>query len=212
MELTKLFEVQAGLKKHIGYKGKDKFPKMMLAMLVEFMECANDWRGFKYWSKNQVSNTSKEIECYSCDGKGVQLDYGAMSFWDCETCDGTGELQSDANPLLEEYVDGLHFVLETGLDLLETNHIITLPMYISAEDIPGYDMCKNPVKQYKELCRAVLLLEDVIDGTDYIDSVYISLFEDYLNLGKLLGFTPEQIRTAYMEKNAENHQRQDNGY
>lgn len=172
MELTKLFEVQAGLKKHIGYKGEDKFSKMMLAMLVEFMECANDWRGFKYWSeKPQPKDT-----------------------------------------LLEEYVDGLHFVLETGLDLLETNHIMMLPTYISAEDIPGYDMCKNPVKQYKELCRAVLLLEDVIDSTDYIDSVYISLFEDYLNLGKLLGFTPEQIRTAYMEKNAENHQRQDNGY
>ncbi len=83
MNLTNLFEVQEVLKQHIGYKGEDKFPKMMLAMLVEFMECANDWRGFKYWSKDQNKKPS----------------------------------------LLEETVDGLHFVLETGLDLLEQGKI-----------------------------------------------------------------------------------------
>ena len=31
--------------------------------------------------------------CWNCDGKGVGLDYGAMNFWNCETCKGTGELE-----------------------------------------------------------------------------------------------------------------------
>lgn len=173
MNLTKLFDVQAGLKKHIGYEGEDKFPKMMLAMLVEFMECANDWRGFKYWSENPEPKAT----------------------------------------LLEEYVDGFHFVLETGLDLLQNDQIMILPKEASAEYIPDLEQCKEPVKQLKELVRAVLLLEDLVEhGTDYLDSVYIALVEDYLNLGKLLGFTEDQIEQAYMEKNEVNHQRQDNGY
>lgn len=173
MELTKLFEVQAGLKKHIGYKGKDKFSKMMLAMLVEFMECANDWRGFKYWSeKPQPKDT-----------------------------------------LLEEYVDGFHFVLETGLDLLQDNKIMILPKEVTVKDIPYLDRCKEPIKQFKELIRGVLLLEELVEnGTEYLDIVYIALVEDYLNLGQLLGFTEEQIEQAYMEKNEVNHQRQNNGY
>jgi hypothetical protein len=32
-------------------------------------------------------------ECYNCDGKGVCLDWGAMKFWECEVCKGTGETE-----------------------------------------------------------------------------------------------------------------------
>lgn len=31
--------------------------------------------------------------CYQCDGKGVGLDWGAMTFWECDVCDGTGEIE-----------------------------------------------------------------------------------------------------------------------
>ncbi|MBO1583026.1 dUTP diphosphatase [Bacillus sp. XF8] len=173
MELTKLFEVQAGLKQHIGYKGKGKFPKMMLAMLVEFMECANDWRGFKYWSENP---NPKET-------------------------------------LLEEYVDGLHFVLETGLDLKERQEIMFLPkrMLVDYENIVVKD--KYIVMKYKKLVSVTLELEKIVqEGFDYVDYLYIELFENYLKLGYMLGFTEEQIEQAYMKKNEVNHQRQDNGY
>ncbi|ADH03285.1 gp139 [Bacillus phage W.Ph.] len=45
-------------------------------------------------------NVDKEVkfhtrECYSCRGKGVGLDWGAMNFWECDTCDGTGEIEID---------------------------------------------------------------------------------------------------------------------
>ncbi len=58
----------------------------MVAMWVEFMECANDWRGLIYWSEDAKL---KEI-------------------------------------LLEEYVDGLHFVWETGLVLKEHTVLMML--------------------------------------------------------------------------------------
>ncbi|MGH0944444.1 dUTP diphosphatase [Bacillus mycoides] len=208
MKLTKLFDVQAGLKKHIGYKGKDKFSKMMLAMLVEFMECANDWRVFKYWSKDPNPKTSKAVECYSCHGKGVQLDYGAMSFWDCETCDGTGELESDANPLLEEYVDGLHFVLETGLDLKEMGYIDMLPGLAQP-----YRRGATIDRQFQQIVFVTLNLQRYMKNDRHlVRRTYVDLFEDYLELGRLLGFTPDQIHAAYMDKNGVNHQRQENGY
>lgn len=173
MKLTKLFEVQAGLKKHIGYKGKDKFSKMMLAMLVEFMECANDWRGFKYWSENQQPKDT----------------------------------------LLEEYVDGLHFVLETGLDLKENGEIMELPKYASTDDLESKKQNADVVDQYKRLVYMVLSLEKEVEyGCDYLDLEYTEFIGQYLYLGELLGFTDEQIHAAYMKKNEVNHQRQENGY
>ncbi|MFH4151253.1 hypothetical protein WAI81_21640, partial [Acinetobacter baumannii] len=38
---------------------------------------------------------SVELEkCYRCYGKGVGLDWGAMIFWECDVCKGTGELEN----------------------------------------------------------------------------------------------------------------------
>lgn len=173
MELTKLFEVQAELKKHIGYKGNDKFSKMMLAMLVEFMECANDWRGFKYWSKNQNKKDS----------------------------------------LLEETVDGLHFVLETGLDLLEQGKIKSLPVYVNTSRTHHKAQQQDIVRQYKQLTYTVLYLDGEVErGAKYLDIEYYELLKQYMHLCFLLGFNEEQIHAAYMKKNEVNHQRQDNGY
>lgn len=169
MELTKLYEVQAGLKKHIGYKGEDKFQKMMLAMLVEFMECANDWRGFKYWSENQQPKDT----------------------------------------LLEEYVDGLHFVLETGLDLKEMGYIHELPKLVNP-----YRRGNTIERQFQQVLFGTLQIQRVMKGGMFSAVVkeYMNLFEDFLELGRLLGFEPDQIHAAYMKKNEVNHQRQENGY
>ncbi|MCU5376128.1 dUTP diphosphatase [Bacillus cereus] len=197
MKLTTLFGIQAGLKERIGYKEKDKFSNMMLAMLVEFMECANEWQGFKYWKKN---NAPKTVERIATDWD----DDGNATEWD---------VNPNKNPLLEEYVDGLHLVLETGLDLLEGDKIIFLPKELSPNDIPLYNLCETIPEQFKDIIRSVLDLENEMDeGCDYLDSEYEALFEGYLNLGQLLGFTEEQIETAYMEKNKVNHRRQDENY
>lgn len=173
MNLTNLFEVQEVLKQHIGYKGEEKFPKMMLAMLVEFMECANDWRGFKYWSKDQNKKPS----------------------------------------LLEETVDGLHFVLETGLDLLEQGKMKNLPVYVNTNPAHHKAQQQDIVRQYKQLIYTVLYLDgEVGRGAKYLDIEYYELLKQYMHLCFLLGFTEKQIHTAYMKKNEVNHQCQDNGY
>lgn len=175
MQLNKLYEIQAGLKAHIDYKGEDKFSRMMLAMIVEFGECANDWQQFKYWKKN---NEPKET-------------------------------------LLEEYVDGLHFVLEAGLDLVEMGLIDELPAtsywMIYPED-------RTITDQFKTVIISVLQLDNEAAmevGTahkDIVKMTYKRLLENFLTLGHMLGFTLEQIENAYLEKNAENHARQQRGY
>lgn len=167
--INELYAIQAGLKSRIGYQGKDKFEKMMLAMVIEFAEAANDWQGFKYWKKENKRKLS----------------------------------------LLEEYVDGFHFVLEAGLDLLEQDAIMMLPNSIVA----AKKREKTITRQFKKVIVAALFLElENEDGTNFLDLKYEDLFEDYLALGEMLGFTESEIAAEYLHKNAINHERQDNGY
>lgn len=169
MKLTKLYEIQGGLKAHIDYKEKDKFEKMMLALLVEVGEAVNDWRGFKYWSQNQESKPT----------------------------------------LLEEYVDGFHFVLEAGLDLLEVGLIKELP----EEEKTFVGDTLNITKKFKAVMRAALRVDaDYIDRHYLAKSNYTQLLRQYLGLGAMLGFSEEQIIAAYLDKNKVNHERQNNGY
>ncbi|MNM49642.1 dUTPase [compost metagenome] len=41
---------------------------------------------------------------------------------------------------------------------------------------------------------------------------YEQMFNSFVGLGKMLGFTWDQIELAYIEKNTENHNRQDREY
>jgi dimeric dUTPase (all-alpha-NTP-PPase superfamily) len=83
MNLEKLFQTQKVLRDRIGYNEPDRFNKLILALKVELGECANEWRGFKFWSVNQIPHTS-----------AVRVP--TMMEEDKEYY----------NPLLEEYVDG----------------------------------------------------------------------------------------------------------
>src|SRR5690625_5163995 len=98
MNLTKLFKTQAELDKKIveekGLQGQDLLDEKILALQVELGELANEWRGFKFWSEDQEPRT--------------------------EICYGPPEIPDVcvySNPLLEEYVDCLHFILSIGLGL-----------------------------------------------------------------------------------------------
>lgn len=188
MNITRLFEMQKVLRDRIGYKGEDRPEKLTLAFIVELGECANEWRGFKFWSVNQEPRT-------------IALRHPAMMEEDKEYY----------NPLLEEYVDGLHFVLEHGLDLLEKEAIMILPTEIEPAPIPYRS--KTIVKQFKYVLMIALSLDNEVENEiNLVDQLYSDLFEQYLTLGEMLGFTPEQIEQAYMDKNQINHERQANGY
>lgn len=101
------------------------------------------------------------------------------------------------NPLLEEYVDGLHFVLELGLE-----HEFD-PDGLAIEDI-NYS---TVTEQFTALMRTDWDVYEEGHGGYYHEGL-----ELFLGLGKMLGFTWEQIEQAYMEKNKINHQRQKTGY
>lgn len=130
MNLTKLFETQAKLDEHImqehpELRGQNNLDWKLLALQVELGECANEWRGFKKWSKDQKPRTKVERLCPLCDGTGDEnyenyvenLERGTThEYMKCEDCDGTGKI-GELNPLLEEYVDCLHFILSVGIDL-----------------------------------------------------------------------------------------------
>jgi dimeric dUTPase (all-alpha-NTP-PPase superfamily) len=106
---------------------------------------------------------------------------------------------SEKEVILEEYVDGLHFVLSIGLELDFTE--IELP---------------NEVKLTEKMDKIELnhlFLSLYQWGSKSLPKQEFYLFlNEFLGLGVKLGFSFQEIEAAYFEKNAVNHKRQDSGY
>lgn len=140
MNLAKLLETQKQLmerieENHQAQSGENRFYKRLLALLVEVGECANEWRGFKFWSNDQ---TPRNV-CTLCKNKEfVEMsDDFPVTCWEC---DGEGK-----NPLLEEYVDGFHFVLEI---------VIVLERKLNLNEIRAYksnSIEQQFIKLYREI-------------------------------------------------------------
>jgi dimeric dUTPase (all-alpha-NTP-PPase superfamily) len=175
MNLSKLFEMQKVLRDRINYNEPDRFNKLILALLVELGECANEWRGFKFWSVNQIPHKSA-------------IRIPAMMEEDKEYY----------NPLLEEYVDGLHFVLELGIEK-EFTHLTQINEEYS---------CPTVEEQFIAITSAVVRFK--LWGGNNED--YLTILGLFNGLAKMLGFTWEDIEQAYVSKNQVNHQRQEQGY
>lgn len=208
INLTPLFQMQKVLRDRIGYTKPDRLGNLVLAFLVEVGECANEWRGFKFWSKDQKPRTTK-ISVY-CSGKGEG--YFSGSRWTgskevCIYCSGCGENNTE-NPLLEEYVDGLHFVLELAIEMVELEALPNVPSLhrTSVKE-------KTILQQFKTVMRLATSLELAYTlERPLVEHTFKNLLDHYIGLGNMLGFTWEQIEQAYMDKNAVNHQRQEQGY
>jgi len=174
MNLTKLFDIQklldAAIIEKKGLEGRDTLPEKILALQVELGECANEWRGFKFWSNNQkpAIRVNNPIE--------------------------------HGNPLLEEYVDCLHFILSIGLERKETT--MTTPY-----DESWITKASNVTEQFSQL------FDEISNFSRYKTvSDYASVLDTFIGLGEMLGFTWEEIESAYLAKNEVNHSRQNNGY
>jgi dimeric dUTPase (all-alpha-NTP-PPase superfamily) len=225
MNLSKLFEMQRQLdlrieQQHPRQEGEDRLAKKILALQVELGELANCWRGFKYWSHDQEPRTT--AKCEMCDGLGNDIyftgsyDNGTLQECSepCEYCDGTGDDDSK-NPLLEEYVDCLHFLLSIGLE----DYIY----YDSKKPIVKWNLNTTSIKfpnittQFNKVFHEIALLEDSLTDQAFltvseVEDSYEFLFKLFLGLGEMLGFNWEQVEQAYIEKNKVNHERQDSGY
>lgn len=104
---------------------------------------------------------------------------------------------SEREVILEEYVDGIHFLLSLGLEC-------------GFEEIPPFpnEGTETPLQLQFLIVfkRASEFHENPSKET------YDHLFLEYLKLGEGIGFTEEEVKRAYYEKNEINHQRQTEGY
>jgi len=190
MNLGKLFETQAALDEHImqehpELRGQNNLDWKLLALQVELGECANEWRGFKKWSKDQEPRTRKYLTPYTeqdaCLGVGAQ--------W--------------TNPLLEEYVDCLHFILSIGLEIGDTNFDVH-----SRNEYVKSDFGNRKMDITEQFISLNWLVGCILEYKIHYEQ---TLFE-LINLGEMLGFTWEQVEEAYYAKNKVNHERQNAGY
>ncbi|GEM02514.1 Dimeric dUTPase, all-alpha-NTP-PPase (MazG) superfamily [Halolactibacillus halophilus] len=185
MDLKQLFETQRKLDERIveekGLQGKDLLAEKYLALRTELGELANEWRGFKFWSEDQKPRTKGSWVCYT----GVE----------------NGDfINLYENPLLEEYVDCLHFLLSIGNEYHFSVYTALKPTGLDYTILHQFNQLFNHVESVKN-CMSMGVLGS-----------YEMLFNGFLNLGRLLGFTDEQIEQAYYDKNKTNHERQYNGY
>lgn len=206
MNLQKLFDMQAKLDaditaKHPVQEGENRLEKKVLALLVELGECANEWRGFKFWSNDQEPRiwVSTGI-CRTCGGTGTPLGIPEYSGVDCWDCDGEGE--TTKKPLLEEYVDCLHFILSIGNDLKFDYEEFLDRRFTVDGNINQFFLYTNI--SVGEIIRYI--------GTDFARYSLYATLHRFLKLGRKLGFTEEQIEQAYYDKNKVNYERQENGY
>jgi dimeric dUTPase (all-alpha-NTP-PPase superfamily) len=114
------------------------------------------------------------------------------------------ERNEEYNPLLEEYVDGFHLTLQLGIELDMVEIICKTNIIPSKKE--------NTTKQFNYLYAIASRLNKATVPSAYRRGVYLLLFEAYVGLGEMLGFTWEQIEEAYYMKNKVNHARQENGY
>jgi dimeric dUTPase (all-alpha-NTP-PPase superfamily) len=194
LNIQKLFELQRQLdkyieKEHPRQEGEDRLAEKILALQVELGELAQEWRGFKFWSNDREPRTYTQDGCEECvDG-----------LTNCEKC--------IRNPLLEEYVDCLHFILSIGLDLEITDVEID-------SDYTHEDPSATFVELFGDTWEMFNFRETHDKHSRFIQiSIYERMFNRFVGIGeKHLGFTWEQIEEAYMKKNAVNHSRQESGY
>lgn len=105
---------------------------------------------------------------------------------------------SETDIILEEFVDGVHFILSLGIEC-GYEDIDSVTSNRSAET--------DTSNQFLEIFESVQKFRNSRGKDDYV-----LLFESYLELARLLELTEEQIEQAYIKKNEVNYDRQHKGY
>ncbi|MGP4041636.1 dUTP diphosphatase [Gracilibacillus sp. D59] len=103
---------------------------------------------------------------------------------------------SEKSVIAEEYVDGIHFILSLGLEL-------GLDQYQSDSHTDEKDL----TALFHEVFHSITDLKE-----KQTVEAYKQVFDTYLKLGEKLGFTANDIKKAYVDKNKINFDRQNQGY
>lgn len=100
--------------------------------------------------------------------------------------------------ILEEFVDGVHFIASLGIEC----------GYDNLEVVEGKKgMNRGMTEQFLRVFQAVETFRTSKEKSHYVD-----VWEEYLNLAILLGFSEEEIKNGYVSKNEVNYQRQKDNY
>lgn len=210
MNIEMLYEMQKELDERIirekGLEGQDLLPNTVLALQVELGELANEWRGFKFWSKDQNPRTEENIIDQTAAGNQI-----------------FNIVVGKRNPLLEEYVDCLHFFLSIAVkngwkdalyvwrDAIEDVQEKGLSGGVMGAFLEiGYWLSKMYMEQEGDegLRKIADMLEISTKQFCFRNAWFV-----FVCLGVVgFGFTWEQITAAYVAKNRVNHERQKNGY
>lgn len=103
----------------------------------------------------------------------------------------------DRAACLEEYADGLHFIVSIGNDLGWKK---------KAAELMG------ATYQTKSVTEQLILLNYLSGTPKPVRFPYMEIFQTFMGLGELLGFTKNEIFAAYLKKNRVNHRRQRYNY
>lgn len=233
MNLEKLLLTQRELLSRIikenELEDKDLVADTFLALQVELAEFANEGRWFKYWSNDQTARIKKVIECSTCCGTGdenyeaniesMMEERGSVPYKKCISCDGAG-LTGYSNPLLEEFVDGFHLFMQIAILKKWEDALYIYEEQLDPDEFDGdltawqLEVLYFINKSYYE-CPSCEQNEKWINTFGFPESQYHfrTAWILFLNIGiNGFGFTPEQIESAYMQKNEINLARQENGY
>lgn len=211
MKVEELYKMQIELDQRIieqkELEGQDLIPNTVLALQVELGECANEWRGFKHWSADKQPRTSKfvlkkeyqHLHITQTDANEYQLrdEFGKIVFDDV-----TDDHHDHQNPLLEEYVDCLHFFLSLARQLEVDPSYLFRHSNVEEEEIS---------KIFTLLINRVGKIGEAQDRETKVTYLYMASTY-FIHLGACLGFVWEQIAAAYVAKNQVNHSRQATGY
>lgn len=104
---------------------------------------------------------------------------------------------SSKDKILEEFVDGVHFILSIGLDL---SYNAGFELTINEDEL-------SIVDQFLSIYQRIAQFQ-----LNHTKETYEGILTEYFNLGRLLGFSTEEIMFAYISKNEINHERQEQGY
>lgn len=205
--IGELYELQKQLDARIikekGLEGMDLLPNTILALQVEICELANEWRGFKFWSKDQKPRTEENIIDQTAAGNQI-----------------FNIVVGKRNPLLEEYVDCLHFFLSIAVQKEWLEHLYLHEEAIEDRREEGLDggvggALLEVIFWLSKFHMEKAELPNIKEKLGYSTEVFYfkNAWFVFIAIGMVgFGWTWEQIATAYLEKNKINHERQENGY
>ncbi|MBM7648868.1 dimeric dUTPase (all-alpha-NTP-PPase superfamily) [Bacillus ectoiniformans] len=105
---------------------------------------------------------------------------------------------SERSVILEEFVDGVHFILSLGI----------VKSFEAEAEISGDHSAEPSITdQFLRVFKCV----EQFKREQNIDS-FNQLLTDYFALGVRLGFSVEEVEAAYVAKNEVNYERQQQGY